>query len=50
MPEPVGTLRISSFFRVGGGKIVWYETYFDPTALNTLLANAKRGKTSPFEA
>ncbi len=42
LPEPVGTLRISSFFRVAGGKIGWYETFFDPTKLRELLAK-KRG-------
>jgi ketosteroid isomerase-like protein len=38
LPEPVGTLRIASFFRVERGKIRWYETFFDPTDLRTLLA------------
>jgi hypothetical protein len=38
LPEPVGTLRIASFFRVEGGKIRWYETFFDPTALRQLQA------------
>ena len=37
LPEPVGTLRIASFFRVRDGKICWYETYFDATELRKLL-------------
>jgi hypothetical protein len=37
MPDPVGTLRIASFFRVTNGKIGWYETYFDPTELRKIL-------------
>jgi hypothetical protein len=38
LPPPVGTLRISSFFRVENGKIRWYETQFDPTELRKVLA------------
>jgi ketosteroid isomerase-like protein len=38
LPDPVGTLRIASFFRVADGKISWYETFFDPTELRQLLA------------
>jgi hypothetical protein len=38
LPEPVGTLRIASFFRVVDGKIEWYETFFDPTELRKLQA------------
>lgn len=30
---PFGVVRIASFFRVAGGKITWYETFFDPTKL-----------------
>lgn len=30
---PVGVVRIASFFRVEDGKIRWYETFFDPSAL-----------------
>jgi limonene-1,2-epoxide hydrolase len=37
LPDPVGTLRIASFFRVRNGKICWYETYFDATELRKLL-------------
>ena len=38
LPSPVHTLRIAAFFRIAHGKIVWYETLFDPTELRTLLA------------
>jgi hypothetical protein len=38
LPPPVGTIRISSFFRVAGGKIAWYETWFDATQLRVLFA------------
>jgi ketosteroid isomerase-like protein len=31
LPEPVGTLRIASFFRVANGKIAAYDTRFDAT-------------------
>ncbi len=41
LPQPVGTLRIGSFFRVEQGKISWYETQFDATELRKVLA-AKR--------
>ena len=41
LPEPVGTLRIASFFRVEAGKIHWYETFFDPTTFRQL--QARRG-------
>jgi hypothetical protein len=37
LPEPVGTLRIASFFKVVDGKIAWYETQFDATELRKLL-------------
>jgi SnoaL-like protein len=36
LPPPAGMTRIASFFRVAGGKIVWYETVFDPTGLMQL--------------
>jgi SnoaL-like domain len=38
LPDPVGTLRIASFFRVENGKIRWYETFFDATELRKLTA------------
>ena len=38
LPQPVGTLRIASFFRVENGKIRTYETCFDATELRKLLA------------
>jgi hypothetical protein len=38
LPEPVGTTRIASFFRVKAGKIIWYETFFDATELRKLQA------------
>jgi len=37
LPDPVGTLRIASFFRVRDGRISWYETYFDATELRKIL-------------
>jgi hypothetical protein len=33
-----GTTTIASFFRVEGGKIVWYETQFDPTEFRKAMA------------
>jgi hypothetical protein len=36
LPEPVGTLRIASFFRVENGKIRSYDTRFDATELRKL--------------
>ena len=36
LPEPVGTIRIASFFRVAGGRIRDYETLFDATELRKL--------------
>jgi ketosteroid isomerase-like protein len=33
-----GTTRIASFFRVTNGKIVWYETFFDPTEFRKAMA------------
>jgi ketosteroid isomerase-like protein len=44
LPDPVGTLRIASFFRVENGKIRWYETFFDPTELRKLQARRAEGK------
>jgi hypothetical protein len=38
LPEPVGTLRIASFFRVENGKIRTYDTRFDATQLRKLVA------------
>jgi hypothetical protein len=43
LPEPVGTLKIASFFRVANGKIRWYETQFDATELRKLLARKHGG-------
>ena len=43
LPEPVGTLRISSFFRVRGDRIAWYETWFDATELRKLQAARRAG-------
>ena len=39
LPDPVGTLRIASFFTVDDGKITSYDTRFDATDLRLLLAN-----------
>jgi hypothetical protein len=36
-----GTTRIASFFRVEGGKIVWYETFFDATEFRNAMAARK---------
>src|SRR5262249_43561689 len=36
LPEPVGWLRIASFFRVKNGKVVSYDTRFDATNLAKL--------------
>jgi SnoaL-like domain len=41
LPDPVGTLRISSFFRVESGKIRSYDTRFDATVLGKLLAQKR---------
>src|SRR5258708_5228435 len=38
LPPPAGMTRIASFFRVAGGKIVWYETLFDPAGFKALVA------------
>jgi hypothetical protein len=38
LPQPVGTLKIASFFRVEKGKIRTYETLFDATELRKLQA------------
>jgi hypothetical protein len=37
LPDPVGTLRIASFFRVENGKIRTYDTRFDATEFRKLL-------------
>ncbi len=42
LPEPVGTLRIASFFRVVGGKIKEYDTRFDATLLTPLIQKLSR--------
>jgi hypothetical protein len=36
LPDPVGTLRIASFFRVENGKIRVYDTRFDTTEFRKL--------------
>jgi ketosteroid isomerase-like protein len=38
LPEPVGTLRIASFFRVENGRIRTYDTRFDASELRKLVA------------
>ena len=38
LPQPVGTLRIASFFTVRDGKIAAYDTRFDATELRQLLS------------
>jgi ketosteroid isomerase-like protein len=38
LPEPVGNLKVASFFRVENGKIRAYATQFDATELRKLLA------------
>ena len=43
LAAPAGHTRIASFFRVESGKIVWYETQFDPTGFKALVAAAQRG-------
>ena len=43
LPEPVGTIRIASFFRVRGDRIAWYETQFDATELRKLIAARRAG-------
>ena len=42
MPEPGGTFRIASFFRVANGKIAEYDTRFDPTGFQKLVAQTKK--------
>jgi hypothetical protein len=41
LPQPVGTLKIASFFRVEKGKIRTYETLFDATELRKLQARQR---------
>jgi ketosteroid isomerase-like protein len=43
LPQPIGTLRIASFFKVENGKIRTYETQFDATELRKVLARAPGG-------
>jgi limonene-1,2-epoxide hydrolase len=38
LPQPIGMLKIASFFRVENGKICTYETQFDATELRKLQA------------
>jgi ketosteroid isomerase-like protein len=40
LPEPAGTVRIASFFRVANGKIAAYDTRFDATEFRKLVATA----------
>jgi hypothetical protein len=42
LPDPVGTIKIASFFRVENGKIRWYETQFDATDFRKLIAAAQK--------
>jgi ketosteroid isomerase-like protein len=44
LPQPIGTLKIASFFRVEDGKIRTYETQFDATELRKVLAAKRAGK------
>jgi SnoaL-like domain len=44
LPQPIGTLKISSFFRVEDCKIRTYETQFDATELRKVLAAKRAGK------
>jgi hypothetical protein len=39
-PEPVGTFRLGSFFRVKSGKITHYDVWFDATKVLPFLAQA----------
>ena len=41
LPDPVGTVRIASFFQVANGKICAYDTRFDATEFGKL--RAKKG-------
>jgi hypothetical protein len=43
LPQPIGTLKIASFFRVVNGKISTYETQFDATELRKLQARQREG-------
>src|SRR5262245_14177370 len=43
LPQPIGKLRIASFFRVEKGKIRTYETLFDATELRKVLARKGGG-------
>jgi hypothetical protein len=38
LPDPIGTIKIASFFRIEGRKIRQYETMFDATALRQAQA------------
>jgi hypothetical protein len=44
LPQPVGKLKIASFFRVEREKIRVYETLFDATELHQLQARQRAGK------
>jgi SnoaL-like domain len=41
LPQPVGTIRIGSFFRVENGRIKTYEILFDATELRKLQAQQR---------
>ena len=41
LPQPVGKIKISSFFRVKEGKIYWYETQFDARGFDKLQPSSK---------
>jgi hypothetical protein len=41
LPQPIGTLKIASFFRVENGKIRTYDTQFDATELRKLQARQR---------
>jgi len=38
LPQPAGTTRIASFFRVANGKIQTYDTRFDAAGFRALVA------------
>ena len=44
LPQPVGIVRIGSFFRVGNAKIQTYEILFDATELRKLQARQGQGQ------
>lgn len=42
LPQPIGTVKIGSFFEVKGGKIRTYEILFDATELRKLQAQRQQ--------